>query len=523
MNVALLNRKGKQAHRSRSSRCRLRVETLEVRTVPSASLFHPIGITGTGTFAGSSAPSAALAGFNVNTNTVDQIANETSLAVNPTNTNNIVGSTNDYQITTAPNGAVLTETVISDAQVSFDGGQTWTVFQIPSLKYTGTGDPAVAFDATGRAYAAFLGDFVDRPDYPDVWATTSTDGGRTWDNHPPVIAHNVTNADGSGVFNDKEYIAAWGNGNAIVTWTNFNLGPNGSYISSPIFDSVTHNGGKTWSAPQQISGPNIFDQGSSPVVAADGKIYVMFFSGDQDVAPNFRDSEYVVRVDPNTGAAVTSPVNIGLIFDGVNDFPINNDGRITVQDSQFRLSLINGNITADPTNPLHLAVCWFDTRDGLASSSNPYATTTNADIIVSQSFDGGVTWIHPRPIALAGDQFMPWAAYDPTGSLQVGFFDRSYDSANHQYGYTLASEKNPGQLNFAFQQVTTALSNPTGGDAWFRTNRTLTGPFPSFYCLPSLARSSVIRVTMPWTPTRETTSARTGSGRRKRSDPRWVW
>src|SRR5262249_23384584 len=148
---------------------------------------------------------------------------------------------------------------------------------------------------------------------------------------------------------------------------------------------------------------NLFNQGSVPVVAADGSIYVLFFSGDQATFPNFRDSEYVIKVNPTTGAALTTPVNAGLIFDGINDFPINNstDRRPTLQDSQFRVSLIQGNITADPTNPLHLAICWFDTRNGLATSSDPYSTTTNADIIVSQSFDGGVTWIHPRPIALA--------------------------------------------------------------------------------------------------------------------------
>jgi hypothetical protein len=463
MNVALRNSKGKLV-RSRPARYRPLVETLEARTVPSVS-FKPTGIAGVGSFAGASAPSAPLAGFNVNTDTVDTISNETSLAVNPTNTNNIVGSANDYQIDPVT-GA---ETILSNAHVSFDGGATWTIYSIPSRGYSATGDPAIAFDATGRAYAAFLGDYINRSTYPDVWATTSTDGGKTW-RGSEILARNTSRPDGSGVFNDKEYIAAWGNGNAIVTWTNFNLGSGGSYISSPIFDSVTHDGGQSWSAPQQISGPNIFDQGSVPTVAADGSIHVTFFSGDAATAPNFRDSEYVIKVDPTTGAALTTPVNVGLIYDGVNDNPYNADGRTTLQDSQFRVSLPQGNITADPTNALHLAVDWFDTRNGLATSSNPYATTTNSDIIVSQSFDGGATWSSPQALAIANDQFMPWAAYDGTGHLQIGYFDRSYDAANHLYGYTLASETTPGSLTFTTQQVTTALSDPVRNDAWFRRN-----------------------------------------------------
>jgi hypothetical protein len=493
MNVALLKRKGNQALRSRLSRFRPRVEALEARTVPS--VFKPIGIAGVGSFAGSSAPSASLAGFNVNTNTIDQITNETSLAVNPTNTNNLIGSTNSYQITTAPNGAVLTETVISDAEVSFDGGQTWTVHQIPSLAYTGTGDPGVAFDATGTAYASFLGDFVSGPNaglYPDVWTTVSNNGGKSWSKNPVVIAHNVTNADGSGIFNDKCYIAAWGNGNAIITYTNFNLGPGGSYISSPIMASVTHDGGHTWSTPVNISGPVNFDQGSVPVVAADGSIYVTFFGSDN--ITDTRDHERVVKVDPATGNPLGNPVTVGLIFDAANtvkptannnDLPINNftiDQRQTLQESQFRVSLPQGNIAADPTNPLHLAVCWYDNRNGLPLHSvDPYRTTTNTDIIVSQSFDGGATWSAPAALAIPNDQFYPWAKYDASGDLQIGFFDRSYDTTtpsfvpgaspgNHLFGYTLASETSPGSLTFTTQQVSTALSDPTNNDAWFRRN-----------------------------------------------------
>jgi hypothetical protein len=148
-----------------------------------------------------------------------------------------------------------------------------------------------------------------------------------------------------------------------------------------------------------------------------------------------------------------------------------------LQESQLRVSLPQGNIAADPTNPLHLAVCWFDNRDGLPLTSvNPYLTHTNTDIIVSQSFDGGATWSAPAPLAIPNDQWYPWAEYDSTGHLQIGFFDRSYDTTsqfgtsfvgNHFYGYTLASETTPGSLSFTTQQVSTALSDPVIQDAWF--------------------------------------------------------
>jgi hypothetical protein len=484
--LASLIRQRKRPHRPQALRRRPQLERLEAREVPSAAQQFS-SFADQLTLARSLAPVPGQpppAPFNVNTDTVDQISNETSIAVNPTNPNNLIGSANNYQLTIDPRTGAIKETLLSSAHVSFDGGATWSNFQIPSLKYTVTGDPGVSFDANGTAFASFLGSGLAPTPYPDLWATTSTDGGKTWTQHPVVVAHNVTNADGSGIFNDKPYIFAWGNGNAIITYTQLNLLPGGNAASSnPIFASVTHDAGKNWSTPVNISGPINFDQGSNPTMAADGSIYVSFF-GTQFLPPTeVRDHVRVVKVDPATGNPLGDPVTVGLMFDNVGvDFPLNADGGGTLQESQFRQDLLIGNIAADPTNPLHLAVCWSDCRNGLPTSSNPYATTTNSDIIVSQSFDGGITWLQqPRAIELPNDQFQPWAAYDATGHLNVGFFDRQYDTTttsfvpgapagNHLYGYTLATEMKPGNLNWAFRQITTALSDPTKGDAWFRRN-----------------------------------------------------
>ena len=79
-------------------------------------------------------------------------ANETSIAVNPTNEDNIIGGANDYQLGVNPGGHV-SETLLSRAHVTFDRGRTWSEYPITfNAKYQATGDPAVAFDAAGRAY-----------------------------------------------------------------------------------------------------------------------------------------------------------------------------------------------------------------------------------------------------------------------------------------------------------------------------------------------------------------------------------
>jgi hypothetical protein len=94
-----------------------------------------------------------------------------------------------------------------------------------------------------------------------------------------------------------------------------------------------------------------------------------------------------------------------------------------------------------------------------------YDVATNSDVVVSESTDGGATWSAPTAVALSGDQWMPWATFDGSGQLRIGFFDRSYDPANHLYGYTVATEASPGV--FSTDQVTTELSDPTTHDRWF--------------------------------------------------------
>lgn len=201
------------------------------------------------------------------------------------------------------------------------------------------------------------------------------------------------------------------------------------------------------------------------MVAADGSIYVSFENFSND--PTGRDQYLVVKVDPSTGQRVAGPSQVAGLVDGSTDYPINIDGRQTYQDSQFRTWSV-GNIAADPTNASHLAVVWSDMRNStLPAPTDPYSAVTNSDIIVSQSTDGGATWSAPLALAAPGDQFMPWGAYDNLGKLRIGYFDRSYDPANHQYGYTVASETSSGSLNFTTAQLTTALSEPTQGARWF--------------------------------------------------------
>jgi BNR/Asp-box repeat protein len=414
--------------------------------------------------------------------------NETSIAVNPTDPSNIIGGANDYQLGLNSGGHV-TESVQSRAHVSFDGGKTWSMFPVNSNSaYQATGDPAVAFDNAGRAYYATLGFRFVGPgnaQNPDVLVNVSSDKGVNWTTSR--VAQGSGNEGSVGDLLDKEYVTAWGNGNALVTFGDFRLGQKGSFISARIFDVVTHDGGQTWSQPQVISGSLDEAFVSVPAVSADhSRVYVSFLN-TTDLQTG-RDDYEVVRVSPTTGAPLGAPVKVATVIDGATDYPIA-FGRQTYQDSLFR-SWAAGNVTVDPANNQHLVVAWSDMRNSVTPApSNPYAAVTNSDIVVSESTDGGQTWSAPQALALPGDQWTPWAAFDSASHLRIGFFDRSYDSANHKYGFTLATRIGG---SFSYTPVTTTLSDPTQNDRWFAATvnpafphaTTFLGDYPGINIVP---------------------------------------
>jgi hypothetical protein len=137
---------------------------------------------------------------------------------------------------------------------------------------------------------------------------------------------------------------------------------------------------------------------------------------------------------------------------------------------------------------------------------DPYAAVTNSDIIVSESFDRGRTWSTPTAVALANDQFMPWGAYDASGRLRIGTFDRSADPANHLYRYSLASEAAPGSLSFTTAPVSTASSDPTRDNRWFAATANPAFPFATAF-LGDYSNIAVVpsttRVVAYWTDLRE--------------------
>jgi len=237
--------------------------------------------------------------------------NETSIAVNPNDSSNIVAGANDYRLGFGSSGFYAT----------FDGGRTWKdgILPFPSLpsgdNLDGGGDPAIAFDRQGYAYYADIN--FNRTDdtngifvYRSFTPSTKT-AGRTWtrpcvpidvtpanpnddaavcggngDPRKPgdgVLNFNQDNntvADGSVPFNDKEYIAAGprpsgvspqcfapitkrvrtcasnavGVDRVYVTWSLFNTFASIDTANVNIVLSYSDDRGQSWSPPKVISG-----------------------------------------------------------------------------------------------------------------------------------------------------------------------------------------------------------------------------------------------------------------------------
>jgi hypothetical protein len=311
-------------------------------TSPGAKIGTPICSTTTSTAA------------NVNTSCEHNVPhNETSIAVNPTNHNNIIGGVNDYQLAVNPGGHV-SETLRSRAHVSFDGGKTWTEYPVDANSaYQATGDPAVAFDASGTAYYSTLGFRFVGPtnaQSPDVLVHASHDGGKTW--NTVVIARGSGNFGSVGELLDKEYVAAWGNGNAIVTFGDFHNMQKGVTASTTIFASVTHDGGATWSKPTPISGD--LGQGfvSTPTVTSNGRVFVSFLNtGDLTTG---RDTYEVVEVSPATGALIAGPFDVALVIDGATDSRSRSAGRRI----RTRRSAAGQRATSAPTRRTRHTLRW---------------------------------------------------------------------------------------------------------------------------------------------------------------------
>ncbi len=418
--------------------------------------------------------------------------NETSIAVNPTDPSNVIGGANDYE--------AAVDSVLG-IYASFNGGRTWPYSHrarqiiTPDRRMLGSGDPVIAFDGAGTAYAGFIS--FGRADCDSyIGVIRSIDKGVTWS--VPVdgasagtglvvgdgiVVHNGGPADCQ-IFHDKVSMTAGlrpagvalvpGTDPAFVThdrlyvaWGRFDLGPAGdSYVEAPIYLSYSDDQGRHWSSPQEISGssaalctPQLGDQDApacdddqfaSPVVdPRTGALYVAFENFNVSGITN----QYLVVKSTDGGQTFSAPVRVTGVVDGPGTYPVCL-GSQTLDEMCARVNA-NGNLDLDPRSG-SLYLTWADNRNGTA-------TDTNTDVFVSKSTDGGGTWSPPLNVTghSVDDQFFPWLSVNPNGVVAIAYFDRQYTPPK-LIDTSLAVSTNGG-ASFDISRVTEVSSNPDLG------------------------------------------------------------
>jgi hypothetical protein len=351
--------------------------------------------------------SVAAPAVTVNQDTAAASQNETAIAVDPNNSNRIVGGANDYVTRTWScfvNGTPCSALgdAYSGTYYSNNGGTSWCCASnlngssigtlIPGVEhlvggqYDAGGDPAVAFDSQGNVFYAGLG--FNRTSPPNTVAVNrgAFDGGGNLTWGAPTFINQTT---APSTLNDKEWIAAdWHvtspfRDRVYVSWTRFLFNPNnGSFVQAPIFFAYSTDGGQTFSTPTNISGNVLYDQGSRPIVGYDGTVYVIF-EGSTRLAT--LDSQWIVK-STDGGATFGPPTKIADVQD-----------IITPANAIFRVNSFPAGDAA-PNGDLYVA--WSTQVKN--SDGTLCATRTNTGChvaaVYSKSTDGGMTWSAPAPI-----------------------------------------------------------------------------------------------------------------------------
>ncbi len=418
---------------------------------------------------------------------------EEVLAINPTNPDNLVAGQNDSVIGFNHCGY----------DFSFDGGKTWGSQVPPFYQFQLAGghtadacsDPTATFDSKGNAYVGgVLFDVASAASAFVVAKSNAGIGGAFYHTPAPLSFQIyrtaplgvVANDNDPNIFHDKEFIVADATAsspkadNVYATWTRF------SATNSPIYFSQSTDGGATWSPGIEISGANgvvctVFsgsanpnacdqDQGSHPIVGADGTIYVAFGNGN---TPNLGGNQVLfvkclASANCASAASWSAPVKVGDLI-GIHPFGPSSAGcpagRQCLPPNGYRVPEFTS-ISASVDGSGKLYVSWADARN-LGSNCNPLGSAQTAtppcdnDVFYAYSTNGGGSWsttttITPAPSA----QWQPWSAVTTGGKLYVAYYDRSYGNCESTgcNDITLATVTNAASASpsVAYSRITTS-------------------------------------------------------------------
>lgn len=330
---------------------------------------------------------------------------EPSVAVNPRNPKNVIAVWQQDRFVI--DGGALSNIV----GVSMNGGRTWRRIEVPGLSRCTRGpdertsDPWVSIGADGTAYLATL-TFTEHPDLVGLAGPTSmlvsrsTNGGVTW-SRPVTVANANT-------YDDRESVTAdpYHAGRAYYVWVRrFGiLGAEGSE-----YFSRTSNGGRTWSAPRQITAlrSGTLPDPSFIEVLPDGTLVNLYLLANATpfLPPSVPRVPWDVMVQRSTdrGSTWSSPTRIAHI--NPPSAPVDPDTGATVR----AYNEISPGVGPDG----NVYVAW-----------NVIKSATHSQILFSRSSHRGRTWSAPRQVATVRTQaFLPSLAVAGDGTIGVTWDD----------------------------------------------------------------------------------------------------
>ncbi len=357
---------------------------------------------------------------------------ETSIAINPTDPNNIIIGANDYRSFSA----------LFHFE-SFDGGKTWAQAEMPSdwIFAAYASDPSVAFNSSGKAFYSY--GRGESPAHPinDVVCFTSTNGGTDWSNSVRII-FDSTDFKSSAVLADKFYIAVDKvpgspyKDRAYESWVEYS-----DANVNRIRFAFSSDGGSTWSKPSFITTSGNY-QSPIPAVGVDGNVYLTY----ENIDPAIRE------------------IHFAESFDGGKTFPL--DKKISNY-TELGPILPAGDPAAHPTIKGGLRVNSFPSIAVDYSSAHhgriymtwaAMGSNNRHHIYLTFSDNSGNNWSVPKiiendPSSIATDKFFPWIAVDDiTGDLGVVCYDSRSDTANILTDLYMYFSRDGGQ-NFAPERI----------------------------------------------------------------------
>lgn len=383
-----------------------------------------------------------------------QAQNETSIAANPSDPNQLVATSNDYRRGDGTCGV----------EWSNNGGRQWQDSTLPNgfvrgapygaarEYFQGGGDPSVAWDSKGNVYYACQEFQRGRPttNNPDgsssIYLYRSTgNGGASW-NFPGTAVRTsacIAAACDSAPFIDKQLLTVDDHPGSpfqdrvYVTWTEF-----AADGSSFIYGSHSADYGRTFSTPVLVSRdsslcPNNYGLGttattgahsncnenqfSDPFTGPDGNLYVSFNNFNNSVS-GAADNHNQILLAKSTdgGATFAAPVLVSNYYD-LPDCPTyqagQDPGRACVpeqgsqQDSVFRATNYSSG-AVNPANGAQLVVTlgsYINSSDATTCTANGFAPSGNNKfngvktsacankILVSVSGDAGGSFADTNP------------------------------------------------------------------------------------------------------------------------------